>query len=317
MTVSSSTPGPSIVGGIEFQNTVAQDTVLIVNGRARNGQEWFDQTQVCLREKGVTVGAAHLVEDPSRLPDLVRDCVGQGVKRLLVGGGDGTFRSIASALVHQDVILGVLPLGTVNDLARNLGIKAEVEAACEVIARGAVSHITVGQANDDYFLITCSLGFSAQSQRALSPGLKKALGPFGYMAAGLVALKNLRDLQVTMRCTERNETLNVLQVGVINGHSWMGGAVEIPGLTLERNKLAFYAVPSQPFLSCLRLAKCLHYGEFFSTPGLISFLTEEVTLETRAPQPLVLDGDLCGHTPVRLRRLPDAIQVFANDAAAS
>src|SRR5579862_6246479 len=111
-------------------------TVLIVNAKARNGEEWFARSQEALKAKGVRVDAAHDLQDPTRLSKLVKTAIGQGVKRLIVGGGDGTFRSIAGLLVHTDVTLGVLPLGTVNDLARNLGIEADVDKACAVIADG-------------------------------------------------------------------------------------------------------------------------------------------------------------------------------------
>jgi YegS/Rv2252/BmrU family lipid kinase len=287
------------------------DAVLIVNAKARNGEEWFQRAKEGLQARGVTVVAAHDVQEPAQLQDLVRNALKQGARRLIVGGGDGTFRSIAGLLIRKEVTLGVLPLGTVNDLARNLGIAPDVETACDVIAAGHVEQIDVGQANDDFFLITASLGFSAQSQLALKPELKKRFGPFGYLVASAMALRGLRPTRIELSAKGRSETLSVLQAGVVNGHSWMGGAFEIPGLDLEKGSLAFYALPAQPLLSCLRIAGCLKRGEFFHTPGLRAFMTDGVTIKTRKPHPLVLDGDLVGHTPARLSILPSALRVFA------
>jgi diacylglycerol kinase (ATP) len=287
---------------------------LIVNTRARRGQEWFEKAQICLRESGVRIDDAHALEDPAGLPDAVRAAVKRGAKRVIVGGGDGTFRTVANLLAQTDVTLGVLPLGTVNDLARNLGIQCDVEAACRVIAEGCVASIDVGQANDEVFLLTASVGFSAQSQTALKPALKRMLGPFGYLAASLVALRRLRELEVCIRAEGRTERYRVLQAGVIKGHEWMGGKCQIPGMNLEVGCLAFYALPPQPKRMFLRTVRDLMHGRFFQTPGLKSFAATEVSIETPIPQPLVLDGDLCGQTPVRLRVLPEALRVFVPSA---
>jgi diacylglycerol kinase family enzyme len=203
----------------------------------------------------------------------------------------------------------VLPLGTVNDFARNLGIEAEVGAACAVIAEGYVARIDLGQANEHTFVITASLGFSTQTQDALSPRLKRALGPFGYAVAGALALRRLRDLPLTLHSEQGDERVVAVQAGVINGHSWMGGAVEIPGVDLESGRLAFYAVPPQGGLSFLRLLVNLLRGRFFHAPGLRAFTTRDLTVQTPTPRPLVIDGDLCGETPVRFRILHDALRV--------
>ena len=298
-----------------------QKAVLIVNTKARRGQKWFARSQDCLHASGVEITASHAVKDPSRLPDLVQESIAHGAKRIVIGGGDGSFRSVAGYFAHKDISLGVLPLGTVNDLARNLGIEDNVEAACKVIAEGHTAQIDLGQANDDYFLITASLGFSAQAQHTLSPALKKAFGPLGYLVASVLALRRLRDLKITLH-QEREECLVALQAGVVNGHSWMGGKFEIPGVTLESGRMAFYAVPPQSDLSFLHLMRNLMRNRFFHTPGLRAFTTREITLCTETRQPLVLDGDLCGETPVHLRLVPNALTVcvpsgFERNQAAS
>jgi diacylglycerol kinase (ATP) len=285
-----------------------QSAVLIVNTRARRGQEWFAQAQDCLRAHGVEITASHALKDPSRLPDLVEESIAHGAKLVVVGGGDGSFRSVAGHFAHKDVALGVLPLGTVNDLARNLGIADNVEAACAVIAEGHTAQIDLGQANDDYFLITASLGFSAQTQHALSPALKKVFGPMGYLVASVLALRRLRDLKIILK-GESEECVVVLQAGVVNGHSWMGGKLEIPGVNLESGRMAFYAVPPQSGISFLHLVRNLMRNRFFHTPGLRAFTTKDITISTETPQPLVLDGDLCGETPVHLHVVPEALTV--------
>ena len=286
-------------------------TVLIVNTRARTGEAALAEARQRLEQDGVALQAVHALEDPSKLGETIEDSVQNNAQLIVVGGGDGSLRTAAGVLAHTDTALGVLPLGTVNDFARNLGIEATVEAACRVIAGGHTAQVDVGFANDDPFLITASLGFSAEAQRALTPGLKKTFGPLGYLVASLMALRRLRDLEITFQTERGEEKMRVLQAGLVNGHSWMGGAFEIPGVDLEEGRLAFYALPKQSLLSYLRIARDIKHGEFFHTQGLKAFTTREMKLRTRSPQPLVLDGDLQGQTPAHIRILPGALKVCA------
>ncbi len=284
---------------------------LIVNTKSRRGKEWYQPTVDCLKTQGVELQDAHELEDPSKLTDVIKSDLKAGAKLIIIGGGDGTFRTAAGLLAHTDATLGVLPLGTVNDFARNLGIEANVEAACKVIAEGHTALIDIGRANEEPFIITASLGFSAQSQLSLKPQLKKMCGPFGYLLASVLAYRSLRNLKITFRHDETEECIDALQAGVIKGHYWMGGKVEIPGVDLAVDKFAFYAIPARHRRSFLNMAMNVKHGRIFHMPDMRAFLTDDVTIETPTPQPLVLDGDLCGQTPVRLRVDCAALRVCA------
>src|SRR5829696_8443062 len=114
--------------------TGAGRTVLIVNTRSRSGREAFEQAREMLFAQGVMLAESIAVTRPQRLASLVEEAVRGGARRVLVGGGDGTLSCAAAKLVGRDVTLGVLPLGTANDFARNLGLEPTVEAACRAIA---------------------------------------------------------------------------------------------------------------------------------------------------------------------------------------
>jgi diacylglycerol kinase family enzyme len=95
-------------------------------------------------EKEMTRGAAIAVRDGHRL--------------IVAGGGDGTISSVASALVHTEAALGILPLGTFNHFARDLGIPLDVEAAVRVITAGKVAQVDVGEVNGRTFINNSSVG---------------------------------------------------------------------------------------------------------------------------------------------------------------
>jgi diacylglycerol kinase family enzyme len=91
--------------------------------------------------------------------DAARDAVSGGAEIVAAGGGDGTIRAVASALVGGDVPLGVIPLGTLNHFARDLGIPVELPAAVALLAHGSVRALDVGEVNGEIFVNNSVLGF--------------------------------------------------------------------------------------------------------------------------------------------------------------
>src|SRR3712207_3330354 len=162
---------------------------LIVNTRSRTGERTFFQALDRLQDLGVTLGPTYAVRDPVRLPETVRDVLdgGSEYRLLILGGGDGSVSSVVDFLAHHDVILGLLPLGTANDFARTLGIPSNVEGACQTIASGKIVDVDLGLAGDNYYVNVASVGLGVEATRALSPWMKKSVGPLAYPAAAIKA----------------------------------------------------------------------------------------------------------------------------------
>jgi len=283
--------------------------VLIVNAKSRQGKAGFETAKQTLNEMGVTLRQAYDLTDPSRLSQTVETSLREGADLLVIGGGDGSFRTVANRIANTDATLGILPLGTVNDFARNLGIEPTIPEACRVIAEGYTTQVDLCRANDKHFLITASIGYSADAQAFLTSDLKRRFGPFGYLIAGIKAIRAIKPFAVTVKHAGGTETLQSVQAGVIGGHYWMGGAVEIPGISIEGGKLAFYSVAPQSGWEMLRLYRALKRRQFYRTPGLRAFRCEEVTLETPLPLKAVLDGDIDCETPLSLSVAANALRV--------
>ena len=110
---------------------------LIVNVGSRTGAKAYEKARRALLSRGVKLNRSEAVEDPKRIPDVVRLAVGGGSRLIVVGGGDGTIGCAAGVLAKLDpgdrAVLGVLPLGTANDFARTLDISEEIDEAAEVL----------------------------------------------------------------------------------------------------------------------------------------------------------------------------------------
>lgn len=283
--------------------------VLIVNTKSRQGAEGFTQAKTALQEMNVPLKHTYDLKDPSRLTQTVETSLREGADLLIIGGGDGSFRTVANRIAQTKTALGILPLGTVNDFARNLGIAPNIVDACRVIADGYTADVDLCRANKSHFLITASIGYSADAQAYLTSDLKRRFGPFGYMIAGIKAVRAIKPFALTIRHANGTETLQSVQAGVISGHYWMGGSVEIPGITIDGGKLAFYSVAPQPGWQIFQLYRRLKRRQFYRTEGLRAFRTESITFETPSPLKAVLDGDVDGETPLSLSVVPNALRV--------
>src|SRR5690242_39386 len=134
--------------------------VLIVNSTSRTGRANFDLARQRLTELGLPLTGAHAVEDPARIPGIVSDAIKDGVRLIVLGGGDGTVSLAASQLAGTDGVLGLLPTGTANDLARTLQMPADLTAACDTVLNGKVVDIDLGMVGEDHFLNVASVGLA-------------------------------------------------------------------------------------------------------------------------------------------------------------
>lgn len=118
---------------------------------------------------------------------LVDEAVGDGIELLVAAGGDGTLRDLASASVGAPLVLGILPGGTANVVARELAIPIRPEWAARLLVTGRTRHLDLGRLELDdgrwaRFCLACSLGLDAAGLRATDAGLKRRVGP---LAIGL------------------------------------------------------------------------------------------------------------------------------------
>ncbi len=122
-----------------------------------------------------------------------RDAVSAGAALVVVAGGDGTVRAAAQGLAHTGVPLGILPQGTGNLLARNLGIPREEAEALDVALTGADRTIDLGRLDDDTaFAVMAGTGFDARMMRDAPEGLKSLLGWPAYIVGGARGLRHSR-----------------------------------------------------------------------------------------------------------------------------
>ena len=212
-------------GGRDGRSAAPHRALVLLNHKARSGRlpiglalDVFAAADMSVEE--VVCG------DPRETGDVIRSRLG-AVDCVIVGGGDGTLNSVAPALVETRIPLGILPLGTANDLARTLAIRPDLAAAARTIVEGRTRDIDVGEVNGHPFFNVASIGFSAELASELTAEAKRRWGTLGYALAGAKLLGRTRPFTAFIEHDGVVERVKTVQISVGNGRYYGGGmAVE-------------------------------------------------------------------------------------------
>lgn len=292
-----------------------EHAALVVNSGSRHGAEAFDTARTRLTELGVRLTDCYRISDAARLPEVVDDLLADGCDLLVLGGGDGTMSAIVDRLAHRGVTLGVLPLGTANDFARTLQIPTDVDAACDAIAHGKVVDIDLGVVGGtNQFVNVASVGLSVGVTRALSPVLKKRLGPLAYPVATLRAYRAHRPFTAWLEFPDGDHATlrleDLLQVAVGNGRHYGGGNVMAPDAGIDDHSLDVYAIRAGRLRDHISIARLLRDGSFVEHHNVEHLTTRRVLLRTEPEQPINVDGEVVADTPQEIGVDRNALDVL-------
>jgi diacylglycerol kinase (ATP) len=289
---------------------MSRDAVLIVNTKSRRGRLWFEQAHRTLTRQGITLSEAVPLREPKLVLEVTRSAVARGASLVIVGGGDGTLSAVARCFVGSDSILGVLPMGTGNQFARDLGIPANIEAACRIISEGIEADVDLGTINDDYFLNVTTVGVTAQIVRELTPQAKRTLGRFAYAQAVWRALRKARPFEAHLKTPEGENRLTTTQLVVGNGRYHAGPFPLSPEASITDGTLDVYALTDMSPRSLFQFMLHMARGSHAELPFVHAARTTRLTLETNPPQRVVVDGEIQFRTPVTLGVQADALRVM-------
>lgn len=128
--------------------------------------------------------------EPSQVIEAIERVVAAGIERLVLFGGDGTIAAAARALVGTEVELAILPGGTMNLLAQNIGLPLQLEQAVDIAVNGHAVSIDVGDVNGEVFMVASVMGLPAQIQKAREAN-RSALKPIGWLKLAVAAVEAL------------------------------------------------------------------------------------------------------------------------------
>jgi diacylglycerol kinase family enzyme len=291
--------------------------VVVLNGRA-GGLRGSDRGASAERLKDAFT--AHDVEadivylEKSRVGGGLRDVLARGVDALVAAGGDGTVNTVANALAGGSVPLGILPLGTLNHFARDLGIPLALGDAVRVVAEGTTEHVDVGEVNGVLFVNNCSIGLYPHIvTRRNSQTERLGRGKWWAMAlAALTVFRRFPTLHVELRAGDRTFIRRTPFVFVGNNEYEMHLFALGSRACVNAGMLSLYVANRPGRFGLLRLAVRALLGRLSQAKDFDAACVPEVLIETRRRRMKVaLDGELFRmRPPLRCRARRAGLEVI-------
>ncbi len=271
------------------------------NPRAGYGsRRTLEAVLTALTAAGAVVTRATAVSETEAFAAMTRALASGSYDALLVAGGDGTIRLGAKAALGTGIPVGVIPLGTGNVLAHEVGLPTSPTDIATLLLEGPVRNVSAARANGELFLLMAGAGFDGRIIAALDMRLKQRLGKLAYAGPMLRALAQRPDaLEVTI---DAGAPISAAWVVVANANRYAGAFVMAPRTSIDRpglQAILFTGTRAARLRQLMALARG-HLEAVASRAGETVTMRpcRTVVVRARQPVPVQLDGDAFGTTPL-------------------
>jgi len=246
---------------------------------------------------------AHIVKGGQKkgLTDVAKEAVAQGCDAVFVVGGDGSVGQAASALAGSDTTLGVLPAGTANVWAQELGLPRldwihvfALEQAAERLATGDVRLVDVGECNGEAFLLWAGVGLDAHVVNSIEPRERweKAFATVHYATLALWNAIGWEGMDLKVRTDEGEFEGRYLVAVASNIPAYAGGLVNLAlGAKIDDGLLDFWFIESGKLRDVLVRVAQIFMGRHVEAEGVCHFRASEAVFELENGLPIQFDGE--------------------------
>ncbi len=270
----------------------AMHALLVLNEHSRLGRREGERVCKTLESRGI-------------------DCSNEAAsaEAVIAAGGDGTVIGAVPLALARGLPLGIVPLGTFNDLARTLDIPLGIAEACTVIAAGRTREIDVGVVNGCYFVNEASVGVSARIARRQTPEVKQRFGALGLISTTLQTLRDVRPFFAEIAYDGQVERGRTVQITVAN-NSRFGGVIDRSDAAIDDGWLDLYSVEPRNWLDAFALVRKIAARDPSSGQGLRTRRSTRFSVRTHRPHHVSADGEPAGTTPADFAILPKALRIL-------
>ena len=249
------------------------------------------------------------------IESLARRALSNGARAVVAGGGDGTVSAVAALLAGTEKPLGVLPLGTLNHFAKDLGVPLAIEEAARGVCEGRVARVDAAEVNGRIFVNNSSLGLYPRIVRRREK-LRERLGSgkwAAFLRASFAILRRYPFLRVRLRADGR-EVVRETPFVFVGNNEYLTESFHVGARQrLDAGCLSLYVAHRTGRLGLLRLAVRALFGRLTRAKDFDALRAQEISVETHRPKRLhvAADGEVVVMTtPLRYRVLPGALRVI-------
>ena len=311
-------PRPAAVNhGLPGQDDVTDEigrVVVIVNPTAGRGaghgaQASVELARACGRAHGRTLDVC-VTERSGHARDLAADAVRAGAALVVAWGGDGTVNEVASALIHTDVTLGIVPAGSGNGLGRDLGLPLRPAAALDVLMTGADRRIDAAMLDERAFVNVAGMGLDARVALRFAEIGRTGRGVWRYVQATLAEVLQFTPQALTLDVEGWPRRTEPMIVAFANSRQYGNNALVAPEARLDDGKLDVVWVGNRSLWAIVKGVPALFSGRIVLQPDVRVRKTSDVSVEAEQPILCHVDGEPHqAGTRVVIRTLPGALRV--------
>jgi diacylglycerol kinase (ATP) len=243
---------------------------------------------------------------------LAGQAAAAGAEVVVAVGGDGTAAEVAAGLLGTGTALAVLPAGSGNDLAAELGMPREWRHALAALVAARRRRIDVGFANGRPFLQSAGAGLDAYVAQLRQRGrhLARLAGPAAYATLAILGLLIYRPVEAALELDGRRWTQRLLAVTVANGERYGGGLRIAPGAQIDDGQFDVAIIGDLDRLDALRTFPRVYHGAHLGHPKFRLLRGRSLTVSAARPLPVHADGELHGVTPATFTIQSRALEVL-------
>lgn len=267
---------------------------------------------------------AWVTQGPNDAARLARAAADAGCDAVLVAGGDGTVREVVGGLVGSETALGVLPIGTGNVWAKQLGLPAytlrhpdRLRDTAVTLAQSPVHIVDVGRVDDCHFLCWAGVGLDAQVTARMEPRQRhtKRLGVLAYVITTLMVARGFTGVRTRVRLDGRMVRGRTLLVMVSNIQLYAGFLRIAREALLDDGLLDVFVFKGLGFPWVLRHMANILSQHYLDNPKVVYRQACHIEVHTDPPMAVQADGDPIGMTPVTIEVVPRALRVLVPPSA--
>ena len=280
-------------------------TVVILNPAARSERA----AGLCHSIKTIVgrEAAIYPTSEPGEARSLASKAVGEGFQQIIVAGGDGTINEVVNGIAGSAATLGILPLGTMNVFATELGLPKNIKECWEVIQAGNTRLIDLPKAAGHAFVQMAGVGFDAQALKETSWDAKRNLGPLSYLiSAAQVAARKPPLLRVE---GEGSREGSFVLIG--NGRYYGGPFPVFPNARIDDGLLDVIVLKNVGHLDLIRYFQGVLFGTHVGMNDVEYFQAESLTVTSSEEVPVEMDGEVLGSVPIEFHCQRQALRVLA------
>ncbi len=247
---------------------------------------------------------------------MARHAVQEGFEKIVAAGGDGTINEVVNGLAGSNAALGLLPIGTVNVFAMELGLPANnLESCWDIIQSDHTRLIDLPSANGKHFVQLAGVGLDAQVVKETSASLKRNFGPLSYLiSAAQVAARRPPRLSIESKDTSVEEGSFVL---IGNGRRYGGPFPFFKQAVIDDGLLDVVIFKQLGYLEIIKYLQDVFFSSEIRLPEVEYFQTQRLRVTSQQDVPVELDGELIGSCPVEFQMHERTLRVLTPATASN